>query len=793
MIRRWNSGAAALLLVTMLAACGGHDDITASHTLPATPAPIPDMPAVPVPATPAQPAAPTPARPASPAEPVPKPVALSAARFLGTAPSVANGSYGASPGLSYDFGRLMVSSDATLVRGHALVYPARMQGWVQYPKSAPDGATHKYPVVVLLHGMHGAGVDSFRGYDYLGETLATNGYVVISIDANDVNAEQQGLKGDITSTARAQLVLATLDHFFDEQMIKTAYPDLAGKLDRDRIGIMGHSRGGEGVADVVAMNGHRRGISLQDVRTAATDSNANADLNDAAIRTLFADGYYQTLLWERIYATLSWVTEGNIKQAVAQALPAAKSVPIDMSLRDAAVATSGVADAALRIKLQEARVELAPGVEGSTPPPVYTFKGMFALAPTDLVNAKAQPNVPLATLLPSCDGDVWYYMGARLYDTNRFSSEDDPAPRYQIVVRGGDHNWFNTTWTYDTPVIPTPDVPTQDDSHEHNQNDLYCQIASKAVNQAGVRAPTSTPAESIRLTAADQRKLGIFVMDSFMRYFVGGEQQFAAYWSGASQVPKASCRAGKDTCDDDVLLTTQRPKGQRDRVTDFSQYWLSATANVIVNPPTKSTSLYTGFTSAVACESFYSAKILPLGNDCWSAIMPSSHSTSFLTIGDSGYGGGYDSTLLMSPADHMELEWNTAGASIRTNLAAANPAGLSAANDDTLTFRIANAQTEAQEVRVTLSDGLHPDVTVDASRYSDALYTQVPHRPASLPASDVTNRMLLNMVGIPLAAFQGIDPARLKTLTLTFPQASGTIAVTDVQFQNLNRRSAMVQ
>jgi hypothetical protein len=81
-------------------------------------------------------------------------------------------------------------------------------------------------------------------------------------------------------------------------------------------------------------------------------------------------------------------------------------------------------------------------------------------------------------------------------------------------------------------------------------------------------------------------------------------------------------------------------------------------------------------------------------------------------------------------------------------------------------------------------------VTIDASQYSDALYTQVP-QPAALPASDLTNRMVLNMVGIPLAAFPGIDPSQLKKLTLTFPQASGTMAVTDIEFQNLNRQAAM--
>ncbi|MEQ5844441.1 hypothetical protein N0A02_33855 (plasmid) [Paraburkholderia acidicola] len=722
---------------------------------------------------------------------------MSAERFLSTAPSIVDGNYGASPGLAYDFGRLMVKSGGAVVKGHPLVYPASMRGWVQYPQKPPHWHSGKYPIVILLHGQYHPDVDSFRGYGYMGRYLATNGYIVISVDATDINAEQSIIE-DYSSTARAQLILATLDHFFDDQAMKEMYPDLAGRLDRNRIGIVGHSRGGEGVAEVVAMNGRRSAVSLEEVRIAATDLGASKKWNTTAIRSGLAEPTRQTVAWERKYSVLSWVQDTDIRQAISKARPPARPVAINSSLRDAADAASGISDTELRVRLQQARVELAPGADGSEAPPRYQFRAIFALVPTNFANAEIAPDVPLATLISSCDGDILNFQGARLYDSNRFdrtsdlpNGRGDLAPRYQIVLRGGNHKWFNTAWTYGSPVIPTPDVPTQDDAAEkdddkiRNANDAYCQIAS-----ATPGAGTSTPLESIRLTAEDQRKLAIFLVDSFMRYFVGSEQQFSAYWSGASQIPISTCPSGKDHCDDSVLLTIQRPDGERVRVTDFREFLPPPATNVVVNPPTRSRSVYSGFTASIGCASFLSSTDFPLGNRCWSAIMPNSGSTPFVNIGDQS--DTYDTTFLASTADHMELEWKVPGASIKTDLAAGHPAGMSVTNSDSLTFRIANAREEAQEVRVTLSDGVHPDVTVDGSRYTDALYTQVPHRPASLPDSNVTHRMVLNMVGIPLAAFGNLDLHHLKTLTIAFPHSSGTIVVTDIEFQNLDRRSAAV-
>jgi dienelactone hydrolase len=152
---------------------------------------------------------------------------------------------------------------------------AELTAVVQYPK---DLAGHKYPVVLLSHGMWiscadrkawdeqdyikfsalpcAAGtpaIPSYRGYDYLGEALAAQGMIVISISANGVLP----LLGQDQDSARAALISKHLQMW--QQLSSTGGGPLAGKVlsngrpvdfrghaDLTNVGLMGHSRGGRG-------------------------------------------------------------------------------------------------------------------------------------------------------------------------------------------------------------------------------------------------------------------------------------------------------------------------------------------------------------------------------------------------------------------------------------------------------------------------------------------------------------------------------------------------------------------
>ncbi|MCS5496133.1 Ig-like domain-containing protein [Cnuibacter physcomitrellae] len=175
-------------------------------------------------------------------------------------------------------------------------------------------ATGERPTIVLLHGRHtscsGQGanplrwpcgptqmnVRSYLGYEGTARALASNGYNVLSIAANSVNSNDNQLALDYGAQARGQLILDTLSMLekanagaavsyddittatdtvpsvtttrtLDEALVRAttrtdqpAAPSgvtaasLKGRFDLDHVGIMGHSRGGEGVVSAATLN-----------------------------------------------------------------------------------------------------------------------------------------------------------------------------------------------------------------------------------------------------------------------------------------------------------------------------------------------------------------------------------------------------------------------------------------------------------------------------------------------------------------------------------------------------------
>ncbi|WP_405061260.1 hypothetical protein OG474_06350 [Kribbella sp. NBC_01505] len=144
----------------------------------------------------------------------------------------------------------------------------------------PVGAKGKRPFVLFLHGRHQycygdattpqekpwpcakgeKPVPSYRGYDGAAQALASNGYQVVSISSNAVNA-YDGDAYDAGAQARAELVLHHLELWkkwstTGGEPFGTKY---VGKVDLQNVGLMGHSRGGEGVARAAIVNADRGG------------------------------------------------------------------------------------------------------------------------------------------------------------------------------------------------------------------------------------------------------------------------------------------------------------------------------------------------------------------------------------------------------------------------------------------------------------------------------------------------------------------------------------------------------
>ncbi len=114
---------------------------------------------------------------------------------------------------------------------------------------------------------------------------------------------------------------------------------------------------------------------------------------------------------------------------------------------------------------------------------------------------------------------------------------------------------------------------------------------------------------------------------------------------------------------------------------------------------------------------------------------------------------------------------------------------------DSITFRIAVVQPMGQEVYVTLTDTAGKSATVTANDFSDALYNTPRKMGDGIPLVDHIDdvqwigklRQVMNMVAIPLKAFEGVDTNNLKELKLVFPKESGKVAITDIELQNLGR------
>jgi dienelactone hydrolase len=110
----------------------------------------------------------------------------------------------------------------------------------------PDGPG-PYPLVLIAHGNHDMRDFSDPGYEYIGQLLASRGYIVASLDMNFING---GISRE--NDARGWFFLKHADLW--RTWNGTAGHQFAGKVDTARIALIGHSRGGEAVGHAAALN-----------------------------------------------------------------------------------------------------------------------------------------------------------------------------------------------------------------------------------------------------------------------------------------------------------------------------------------------------------------------------------------------------------------------------------------------------------------------------------------------------------------------------------------------------------
>ncbi|HEY3488822.1 MAG TPA: hypothetical protein VGK27_01725 [Candidatus Deferrimicrobiaceae bacterium] len=124
-----------------------------------------------------------------------------------------------------------------------------INGRVWYPEGKGP-----FPLVLIVHGMCGMTTFSDGGFAYLGELLASRGYIVASVDENFLNpgGYRYGEFSESDIDARGWLLLQHLKVW--ELWNRDPGSGFHGKVDMDRIALIGHSRGGEAIAAAAAFN-----------------------------------------------------------------------------------------------------------------------------------------------------------------------------------------------------------------------------------------------------------------------------------------------------------------------------------------------------------------------------------------------------------------------------------------------------------------------------------------------------------------------------------------------------------
>jgi len=150
-------------------------------------------------------------------------------------------------------------------------------------------------------------------------------------------------------------------------------------------------------------------------------------------------------------------------------------------------------------------------MDSLTPPPAgqdgyrgkvrWTIRGMLLIGPT-LFGQNPVPDVPSATILPGCDGDVADLQGQIFIDATRGVSRGK-ALHSSLYVVGANHNYFNTEWTPGMSAAPSFDDFSAGDGID----------------------PLCSPGTATRLTAAQEQTAGAGYIAAAARLFVRADDR----------------------------------------------------------------------------------------------------------------------------------------------------------------------------------------------------------------------------------------------------------------------------
>jgi len=128
----------------------------------------------------------------------------------------------------------------------AKALPVNARVW--YPIDRKD----KAPIILVVHGNHSMRAYSDPGYAYIGEHLASRGFIVASVDENFLNSGAFVGSMQPENEVRGWLLLEHLRQWRSWNL--DPKNPFFGKVDLNRVVLIGHSRGGEAMGIAAAFN-----------------------------------------------------------------------------------------------------------------------------------------------------------------------------------------------------------------------------------------------------------------------------------------------------------------------------------------------------------------------------------------------------------------------------------------------------------------------------------------------------------------------------------------------------------
>jgi len=204
--------------------------------------------------------------------------------------------------------------DVRRVEVATVPFDTTLYGVVRHPADMSDGP---YPLVLLMHGNHGncrrngttddycsytsdhecsyggySTTPNAEGLGYLAEMLAARGMVAASVSANAMNCREDYI------LERAELLRTHLSYWADWNAGDSGDmgTKFAGKLDLSRVGLVGHSRGGDAVSQVPQV--------LKDSPVAGVDV--------ISIFAIAPTDYHDATVFESAWAVLLPACDGDV-------------------------------------------------------------------------------------------------------------------------------------------------------------------------------------------------------------------------------------------------------------------------------------------------------------------------------------------------------------------------------------------------------------------------------------------------------------------------------------------------